>query len=574
MLTSGSGVGRTEPIGATLAETQSMSSLAPSVSTLSSQLVHLTAMVSDLQSRLDVPERRPIETFAAVGRHQCRLLVFLSLSHPPWQSTAATSSVMAAGAHKSQIGHTFAAPTFGERDEPIETLRARDEEKEKEARVNRKVMKKDKPKRQSKKPMKFMDNVFDQNDVLKHVILKLHLRSVSHSGSTTPQPESEPDSESLNSSPLSAAPDCSRALSDELLLNVLSRITDRKHHLSNSLVCKAWCVISGRIIQSIKVLDWEFLESGRLSLRFPNLFDVNIVPASINFETNSAILLSCKLLDVYLNSDVLGNNGLFVRRDDILDSERIDRFVKTLAKSCRNLRRIVLMNASEEGLGCLANECELLQEMELHYCGDLSLKGVLVSDIGMTILAQGCGRLVKLELVGCEGSYDGIKARNVLSDSCKYIDESPGPDEHLGSCPILEELHLRRCHTRDKHGVRALFLVCRNIRVLEIEDCWGLDDSTFAAATNFRSIRSLSLEGCSLLTTEGLESVVLSWIETDRLKVISCSNVKDSEITPELATLFSDLKELKWRPDSRSLLSASLTGTGVGEKGGKSLSSK
>lgn len=89
-----------------------------------------------------------------------------------------------------------------------------------------------------------------------------------------------------------------------------------------------------------------------------------------------------------------------------------------------------------------------------------------------------------------------------------------------------------------------------------------------------RSIRSLSLEGCSLLTTEGLESVVLSWIEIDRLKVISCSNVKDSEITPELATLFSDLKELKWRPDSRSLLSASLTGTGVGEKGGKSLSSK
>ncbi|XP_042038488.1 F-box protein At5g51380-like [Salvia splendens] len=468
---------------------------------------------------------------------------------------------------------------------------------------------------------------FDQNDVLKHVILKLHLRSISHSGSTTPQSESEPDSESLNSSPLSAAPDCSRALSDELLLNVLSRITDRKQHLSNSLVCKAWCLISGRLIQSIKVLDWEFLESGRLSLRFPNLFDVNIVPASINFETNSAILLSCKLLDVYLNSDVLGNDGLFVRRDDILDSERIDRCVKMLAKRCRNLRRIVLMNASEEGLGCLANDCELLQEMELHYCGDLSLKGVckfrnlqilkligriggiydsVVSDIGMTILAQGCGRLVKLELVGCEGSYDGIKAigmccqmleeltlcnhrmeggwiaalsycgnlKTLSIQSCKYIDQSPGPDEHLGSCPMLEELHLRRCHMRDKHGVRALFLVCQNIRVLEIEDCWGLDDSIFAAATIFRSIRSVSLEGCSLLTTEGLESVVLSWIEIDRLKVISCSNVKDSEITPELATLFSDLKELKWRPDSRSLLSASLTGTGVGEKGGKSLISK
>lgn len=88
-----------------------------------------------------------------------------------------------------------------------------------------------------------------------------------------------------------------------------------------------------------------------------------------------------------------------------------------------------------------------------------------------------------------------------------------------------------------------------------------------------RTIKSLSVEGCSLLTTEGLESVVLSWTELDRLKVISCNNVRDSEITPELATLFSDLKELKWRPDSRSLLSASLTGTGIGEKSGRSMRS-
>lgn len=481
-------------------------------------------------------------------------------------------------------------------------------------------------KRHSSLPDRFSGERFDQNEVLKHVILKLHLRSISRSGSTTPQSESEADSESLNSSPLSAAPDYSSTLSDELLLKVFTRISDSKQHISNSLVCKRWCVLSGKLIQSIKLLDWEFLESGRLSFRFPNLVDINIVPASINSERNSGILLSTKSLEVYLNSDVLENGGLFVRKDDIVDCQGIDRGVKMLAEGCRNLRRIAMMNASEEGLGYLASECELLQEMELHYCGDFSLKGVckfrnlqilkligrlrgvfdsVVSDIGMTLLAQGCGRLVKLELVGCEGSYDGIKAigmccqmleeltlcnhkmeggwlsalsycgnlKTLAIQSCKYIDENPGPDEHLGSCPMLEELHLRRCHMRDKQSVKALFLVCRIIRVLEIEDCWGLDNSIFAAATIFRTIRSLSLEGCSLLTTEGLELVVLSWTELDRLKVISCNNVRDSEITPELATLFSDLKELKWRPDSRSLLSASLTGTGIGEKGGRSLRS-
>lgn len=375
----------------------------------------------------------------------------------------------------------------------------------------------------------FSGERFDQNEVLKHVILKLHLRSISHSGSTTPQSESEADSESFDSSPLSAAPDYSSSLSDELLLNVFRRISEKKQHLLNSLVCKRWCVISGKLIRSIKVMDWEFLASGRLSYRFPNLVDVNLVLTSINFERNSGILLSSKLLEIFLNSDVLGNDGLFVRKDEILDSREIDRGLKMLAEGCRNLRRIAMINVSEEGLGYLANKCELLQEMELHYCGDLSLKGVskfrnlqilkligrlggvydsVVSDIGMTLLAQGCGRLVKLELIGCEGSYDGIKAigkccqmlegltlcnhkmeggwlsalsycgnlKTLSIQSCKYIDENPGQVEHLGSCPMLEELHLRRCHMRDEQGVKALFLVCRIIRVLEIEDCWGFGD--------------------------------------------------------------------------------------------------
>lgn len=89
-----------------------------------------------------------------------------------------------------------------------------------------------------------------------------------------------------------------------------------------------------------------------------------------------------------------------------------------------------------------------------------------------------------------------------------------------------------------------------------------------------RRVRLLSLEGCSLLAMDGLDPVVLSWKELNRLKVISCNNIKDGEITIELATLFSSLKELKWRPDSRSILLAGLAGTGVGQRGGRSFSRK
>ncbi|KAL0425807.1 UNVERIFIED_CONTAM: F-box protein [Sesamum radiatum] len=172
----------------------------------------------------------------------------------------------------------------------------------------------------------------DPHEALKHVMLKMRLHSLSNSGSTTPHSESEPDSDSFSPNPVSTAPDFTAMLSDELLLNVFNRIPDAKQLFSNSLVCKRWCVLCGKLIPSIKLLDWEFLESGRLSYRFPNLVDINIVPASIMFERNSGILLSTKSLEVYLNSGVLETEGSFVRKEDILDSEAIDKGVRILAE--------------------------------------------------------------------------------------------------------------------------------------------------------------------------------------------------------------------------------------------------
>lgn len=82
-----------------------------------------------------------------------------------------------------------------------------------------------------------------------------------------------------------------------------------------------------------------------------------------------------------------------------------------------------------------------------------------------------------------------------------------------------------------------------------------------------RRVKFLSLEGCSLLTTRGLESVITSWSDLQSLEVVTCNKIKDEEVTPALSELFSNLKELKWRPDNKSLLAASLVGTGMGKKG-------
>lgn len=106
--------------------------------------------------------------------------------------------------------------------------------------------------------------------------------------------------------------------------------------------------------------------------------------------------------------------------------------------------------------------------------------------------------------------------------------------------------------------VFALNLVC----FVNVSD----DNSLFSSS---RKVKLLSLEGCSLLTVEGLESVILSWKELQSLTVISCNKILDSEVTPALSTLFSVLKELKWRPDTRYLLSTSLAESGLGKKGGR-----
>ena len=219
----------------------------------------------------------------------------------------------------------------------------------------------------------------------------------------------------------------------------------------------------------------------------------------------------------------------------MLPFQVIDNGLTSVAAGCPNLRFFNDTATTEIGLLTVAEECSTLQVLELQRCSDNILRGIaacgnlqilklvghvdgfynsVVSDIGLTILAQGCKRLVKLELSGCEGSFDGIKAigkccqmleeltfsdhrmddgwlaaisycenlKTLRFQSCKKIDPNPGMEEYLGCCPALERLHLQKCQLRDRKSVVALFSVCRAVREIVIQDCWGLDNSMFSLA--------------------------------------------------------------------------------------------
>ncbi|KAJ0786001.1 putative leucine-rich repeat domain superfamily [Helianthus annuus] len=125
-------------------------------------------------------------------------------------------------------------------------------------------------------------------------------------------------------------------------------------------------------------------------------------------------------MSIHVNSFISDNECVW--KPDVLSIHAVDRAVWILAQSCPNLRRLVL-------------------ELEVCSCTDLDLKGLagfrnlqilkligsvnglydsVTSDTGLTILAQVCLRLLKLELIGCEGSYDWIKA---IGQCCQMMVE-------------------------------------------------------------------------------------------------------------------------------------------------------
>ncbi|KAJ0764660.1 putative leucine-rich repeat domain superfamily, F-box-like domain superfamily [Helianthus annuus] len=414
--------------------------------------------------------------------------------------------------------------------------------------------------------------------------------------------------------------DFTSLISDEILIRILSKLPEKSQGNSNSLVSKRWLNLQGRLVRSVRVLDWDFLISGRMFFRFPNVTHVDLVHGTLvcnSSNSNYGMLVNHEIgsfrigPDEYLQDDCV-----------LLPVDEVDFGLKVLASVYPNLIRLVVVNCSEIGLLSVAEECLAMQELVLHQCNDNVLVGIaafsdlkilklvgvvdgfyktLVSDRGLTILAQGCKRLVKLELQGCEGGYEGIKAvgeccqmleeltfcdhrmddgwlsalsyceslRTLKFVSCKGIDRCCELDEHLGFCPMLERLHLERCQLRDKQTVRALFLVCQTVEEVVFKNCWGFNDAIFFNASLCRRVKLVSIEGCSRLTTQGLEAVVLSWKELESLKVISCKNIKDDDVTPMLSVLFSDLKDFKWCPGNSSYLSTRLASSNMGKRGAK-----
>ena len=273
-----------------------------------------------------------------------------------------------------------------------------------------------------------------------------------------------------------------------------------------------------------------------------------------------------------------------------------------------------------EGIDILAQGCSEIQDLDVRQCTDQTLEAVshfmnlqilklvgcspgfyygTFSDVGLKAVAGNCHRILDLHLEGCTVGFPGLAA---IASSCpllsslsvggkdmkagwlsaiplfpslhefrlegvKNIVKENGALRAMGHCGSLCKLELHLCDVRPLQSFAALMSVCQEAKEVAFKDCWGLDDATLASISACRSLAAISVEGCSLVTTGGLERVVLASRELQTLCVKYCASVTDGQMSSVLSEQLFGLRELKWQPDNQKSVLENLVGTGVGSKG-------
>ncbi|KAI3700360.1 hypothetical protein L2E82_44986 [Cichorium intybus] len=127
-------------------------------------------------------------------------------------------------------------------------------------------------------------------------------------------------------------------LSDEILLHILSKHSETSQRNSDRLVSKRWLNLQGRLVRSLKVLDWDFLISGRMFFRFPNLTHIDLLHGTVVSNSSTPNLIVHELGSFHISPD----NFLC---DDhcLLPIDEVDFGLKLLASVYPNLRRLVAL---------------------------------------------------------------------------------------------------------------------------------------------------------------------------------------------------------------------------------------
>src|SRR5690606_2698319 len=132
------------------------------------------------------------------------------------------------------------------------------------------------------------------------------------------------------------------SLPDSLLLRILQKLPDSQNN-DVSLVCTRCLNLQGRRLRTLKLPDWDFLLSGRVTSRFPELTSINLPTARLSPPRNSATHLWHTSNSLHVSS--VSSNG----EENLLPGEVIEEGLRVLGRGSRDLLKLKVIIATELG---------------------------------------------------------------------------------------------------------------------------------------------------------------------------------------------------------------------------------
>ena len=227
------------------------------------------------------------------------------------------------------------------------------------------------------------------------------------------------------------------------------------------------------------------------------------------------------------------------------ESLDVDRALKTTFQLvARNgvslastVKRISLSGSSrltDRGLALIARRCQLLQELEIQLCTNVTNGGVLD-------LTSRCHHLHHLDVSGCPmvsavSVSTGAGANRHLGIQYLDLSDCPHVDDTslrlvVESCPQLQYLYLRRCAQITDAALRSISSYCLLLRELSVSDCPAVTDVGLAELGRLGpSLRYLSVAKCDSLTDSGVRTLARHCYRLRYLNIRGCEQVSDSAV--------------------------------------------
>lgn len=326
-------------------------------------------------------------------------------------------------------------------------------------------------------------------------------------------------------------------LSDDLLLNILSRIEKPVERQLCSVVCKRWLWLLSATCRAIRVLRVAVIPS--LLLRYANVTSLDCSSCVQISDSDVRAIASTyrsqlRHLDISNNKRItemsLQTVGEFCEGLQSLRLQKIplpDVAMMAVAQ-CRNLQVLMLTKCreiSDVGLSCIAAGCKNLLDLSLKWC-------VGVTDKGIVMLVANCLQLRTLDLSDTRVTGIGLQAVAQLPAlhflnlaQCSFVDNSALAALQTG-CSSLMGLDLTGCTRINETGALNFIRVATQLEQLIVSHCHQLADATLLYLSKLPSLRVLKVERCSITNSGLLEaraaSEILEEICFKRCPVMDC----------------------------------------------------